>query len=223
MIVSPRRISWGVWPLWAAAGTLGGALGAAYWDSARLPNTIPNIGFLLHEAALVLSMLVMLALPGFLQWLILRRTFPQPQARWWILTSATGSLMGFFFVAWAVAVADTEPGGPAFAAVAFAALVLLGGAAAGALQWLAALPWLTLRRWAASAGWWLLASSIGWLGATWLFLCVTRAGDAQPAWLYFILGGAASGAFAAAITGLALVWLLHNGRMKEPSTRARAA
>ncbi len=190
-------------------------------------------------------MLVMGALPGLLQWLILRRRFPQarwwllaagvqsplrldyissaPPARWWMLTSSLGSLVGFLFVPWAVAVADTESGGPAFAAAAFAALILLGGAAAGALQWLAALPWFALGRWAAGAGWWLLASSVSWLGATWLFLCVSRAGDAQSAWLYFILGGAASGTIAGAITGLALVWLLHKGQENEPSTRARAA
>ena len=107
----------------------------------------------------------------------------------------------------ALGLADTEQGGLAFVRVAVPALLLVGGAVAGALQWLAALPWFPLGRWAAGAGWWVLASSISWLGATWLFMSLTRAGDARPAGLYFVLGGAASGFVSGAITGLALVWL----------------
>ncbi|HVS35982.1 MAG TPA: hypothetical protein VMS17_10420 [Gemmataceae bacterium] len=233
MIVSRPQISWGVWPLWVAASAAGGALGAAaFWGQGRLIDATRD-NPILPSVTWPLSVLVILALPAFLQWLILRRRFPR--AGWWIPASAAGSLAGFLFVAWAIAMADTEQGAPAFlrghsffrAAIGAATadteqgriaflrlavpgLILLGGAVAGALQWLAALPWLVLGRWAASAVWWALASSIGWLGATWLFLSVTRAGDAQPAGLFFLLGGAASGALAGAVTGLALVWLLRD-------------
>jgi hypothetical protein len=208
MIVSRQPVFWGVWPLWVAASAAGGALGAAaFWGQGRLIDATRD-NLLVHYVTWPLSVLVVLALPGFLQWLILRRWFPR--AGWWILASAAGSLAGFLFVAWALALADTEQGGPAFVRVAFPALILLGGAVAGALQWLAALPWLVLGRWAASAASWVLASSISWLGAVWLFLSITRAGDAQPASLYFFLGGAASGALSGAVTGLALVWLLRD-------------
>ena len=246
MSASRRQISWGVWTLWVAGGAWGGMLGAAFWCVGRPVDTMPSVGFLLLEAIWTLGMLVMAAMPGFLQWLIVRRSFPQatwwtltvygpiaglepgerrrfPRARWWFGVSVIGSLVGLPFISWAAAVADAEPGGPAFAVGAFAALILLGGASAGALQWLAALPWFAASRWAASAGWSLLASSIGWLGAAFLLMVVTRAADAQTAWLYFPLGGAASGAFAAAISGLILVWLSRHAGMNQPSARDPAA
>jgi uncharacterized membrane protein len=74
------------------------------------------------------------------------------------------------------------------------------------------LQWLVLRRWVSHAGWWILASSISWVGATWVYVSLTRANDVNVP-----LGGAVSGALSGAIMGLVLVQLLRNAPANEPS------
>jgi len=61
------------------------------------------------------AFLVVLILPAFLQWLILRHWFPR--AGWWIPASGVGWFLGFLLLSWGIAVADTQ-GETAFARVA---------------------------------------------------------------------------------------------------------
>jgi hypothetical protein len=69
----------------------------------------------------------------------------------------------------------------------------LGGAVTGILQW------LVLRAQVSRAGWWVLASTVGWgLG-----MVGTRAFEVLA-----IFGGLVGGAVLGAVTGGALVWLL---------------
>jgi hypothetical protein len=79
----------------------------------------------------------------------------------------------------------------------YAVVAALGGAVRGILQW------LVLRGKVSRAGWWVLASTVGWaLGMT-----VSRVipwGDDSDVLLPMVVTGAVMGA----VTGGALVWLL---------------
>jgi hypothetical protein len=162
------------------------------------------------------AVLVVLTLPAFLQWLILRRWFPR--AGWWIPASGAGWFLGLLVLGWGIAVADTQ-GESAFARVAVPAGFLLPGAVAGAVQW------LVLRRGVAHAGWWVLASGIGWVAGLWAFMSLAGTGQGR----YFeggvltqALAGAASGALSGAITGLALVWLMRYAKVNPSSASVGA-
>jgi len=71
--------------------------------------------------------------------------------------------------------------------------VAVGGIVVGLLQW-----WLVLRRQVAWGGWWVLASTVGWVGGGFL----SGAFDGG------FVGWAVIGAVYGAITGAVLVWLL---------------
>jgi hypothetical protein len=131
---------------------------------------------------------------GIMQWLVLRRHIPQ--AGWWVLASTAGWIAGFgvlavvFKVVEGVAPGTIEP--KVFAAVFFVAV----GIAIGMLQW------LVLRRHAPQAGWWVLASIVGWAA---LGLIVGKSLDKATDLI-------ALAAVPPAITGGALVWLLRQTR-----------
>jgi hypothetical protein len=124
------------------------------------------------------------------QWLVLRRHMPQ--AGWWVLASTAGWIAGFGVPAIVVKVVDSgvvgTVGREVFAAVFFVAV----GAAVGMLQW------FVLRWHAPQAGWWVLASIVGWAA---LGLIVGKSLDRVTDLI-------ALAAVPPAITGGALVWLL---------------
>ena len=99
--------------------------------------------------------------------------------------------------------ADTQ-GETVFARIAAPAASALAGAVAGPVQW------FVLRRWVSRAGWWILASGISWVGATFVFLFLTRGAD-----VHLALGGSVSGALSGVITGLALAWLMRKTQKEE--------
>ena len=85
---------------------------------------------------------------------------------------------------------SADPGGD----VGFVVAVAAGGTVLGVLQW------LVLRRQVARAGWWVLASSVGWvMGGLASGITNTTAGWAVLGIVY------------GAITGIVLVWLLAAG------------
>jgi hypothetical protein len=204
-----KQAGWGFWLLWVAASTVGFALGATavgYFGSVINSGTPSYIVAAAQPALFV----VLATLPGLLHWLILRRWFLH--AGWWILASGTGSLLGFFPLGWAIAVADTQGDMiPMWFHAVPTWVVILGaiavaGAVAGAIQW------LVLRRWVSHAGWWVVSSSISWVAATYVYAYVTRANEA-----HLTLGGTVSGALSGAMTGLALVGLIRNTRRNDSS------
>ena len=94
---------------------------------------------------------------------------------------------------------SADPGGD----VGFVVAVAAGGTVLGLLQW------LVLRRQVARAGWWVLASTVGWVVGGF----VSGITDAAAGW-------AVLGAVYGAITGIVLVWLL---RRPAAGTAAVAA
>jgi hypothetical protein len=107
---------------------------------------------------------------GIAQWLVLRRHIAS--AGWWVLVSAVGGMIG---VALGLVLSDalrplistllgeaiqSRPSGPRVS-LSGAAAVGAAGAVIGVV--LGSAQWLVLRRHARSAGWWILASCLGWM------------------------------------------------------------
>ena len=82
------------------------------------------------------------SIAGVLQWPFLRRYISRSQ--WWILMSSVGAFI-------ALVVTSVVVGGSVYLYFAFE------GAMLGLMQW------LVLRRQLTAAGWWIVASTIGWL------------------------------------------------------------
>ena len=95
----------------------------------------------------------------------------------------------------------------------FAMVLAVGGASVGIAQW------LVLRRQVAKAGWWVLASTVGWA------MCVALAVDlflgGLGGWDFIIaiillpVGGFVASAWYGTITGSVMVWLLRQSATKE--------
>ena len=127
-------------------------------------------------------------LTGLLQYLLLRRYLPR--IGWWIAATALGWLLGISvaylgYAIWPVALNANSTWA---AEIVFVSV----GAAMGLVQW------LVLRRRVPRAGWWVLASALGW------GLVRPVAGEAFTSLLELLIIGAVP----AVVTGLALWWLL---------------
>jgi len=163
---------------------LGSIIGEGVIGSGALGRILGNFTLVAVHVSVVSSM----------QWLVLRRRISR--AGWWVLAGTVGCSVAWvvgYGVAVAAGYSETTEG---FAAVLGLTLVAaLGGAAAGILQW------LVLRRRISRAGWWVLASTVGW-----------GLGIAIAATLEEVVAGGsilvAGGPVLGAVTGGALVWLL---------------
>jgi hypothetical protein len=171
-----RRLGWRFWFLWLMAGAVGWGLGVA-WGSFAEPDDLnmlqssPTIIWAGYLGVAVGGILI-----GVLQWLVLRRQLARA-GRWVLASLGAAAIVGV--VVFGVGMFNADVGWVGGAG--------LFGTAVGVLQW------LVLRRQVARAGWWVLASTVGWVVGMPL-------GD--------IVGGPALGAAYGAITGTAMVWLL---------------
>ena len=136
MATGAAKVAWGCafWFLWVLASALGWAVGFPIADA-----ILTVLGEVVADEVVIFGLLG--ALPGLLQWLLLRRHLPQA-GRWVLASTLAGALIGA--VASSVRVVDPAAG------------YAVAGASFGILQW------LVLRRHVSHAGWWLLASPVGW-------------------------------------------------------------
>jgi hypothetical protein len=188
------QAGWGFWLGWVLATTVGMLVGAFMGVVA---------GFLMYglfgDEGVVewLGDMVMVIIFGIgigtMQWLVLRRRITG--AGWWILASAVagaviqqGDIVSFDK---SLSFGDL---------MRYTLVMALGGAVAGILQW------LVLRTQVFRAGWWVLASTVGWgLSMTmWGAGMVLQYVWGDSGTLIMVGGGPVLGA----ITGVALVWLL---------------
>jgi hypothetical protein len=199
MTVERMHIGWRFWLQWVLASTVD-------WFVGFYVGFVSGTMFLVSTAKSVPGdILVYFILGaalgsgvGLVQWLVLRRRISR--AGWWVLASTAG---------FAVAVA----GGSGAAVVAFGydmggvmsgfmpvlgwtVVAALGGAVTGTLQR------LVLRGQVSRAGWWVLASTVGW-GLS-MAVMARGFGVMGVGGLFWPLAGAGLGA----VTGGALVWLL---------------
>jgi hypothetical protein len=194
-----KPIGWALWLQWVAASTAGFAVAATAFGALGTWLTDITPAFL-RALTYCGTFGVGASLPGFLHWLILRRWFAR--AGWWILASGVGSILGFVVLGWGVAVGDTG-GGIVREWIVPNLAFSAAGAVVGTMQW------LVLRRWVSCSGWWVLASIVSWVGATYVYASLTRAND-----VYLPLGGAAAGIVSGAIMGLVLLWLMRHTQQK---------
>jgi len=164
-------VKWQFWLWWVVASSagwiVGSPLGKAVAASGDL--VVPRH----HDAVGVAAAVIVL---GVLQWMVLRRNVPQ--AAWWMLANIAAVAAALVF-AMVVVAAD------------MGLVVAAGGTVLGVLQW------LVLRRQVSQAGWWVLASTVGWVGGGF----VSGISDTP---IGLVVLGIAYGA----ITATALVWLL---------------
>ena len=215
MKVKGSQAGWGIWLGWIAASTVGMFVGfiASFFAIvfiAMLTELVPGLGDVDWLGDLVFGIGLGVGV-GVLQWVVLW-IFLELQsvgigagelkwsvlwqqvsrAGWWVLASVAACYgiinSGFIFI--------SEPF--RFDPLRIIGVVALGGAVAGILQW------LVLRGKVSRAGWWVLASTVGWaLGVT-VAGAIPWGGDAEL--LQLVMVAAVMGV----VTGGALVWLLRH-------------
>ncbi len=197
MKVKGSKAGWGFWLGWVVASTVGMLVGffmifliygllEALLGSA-VTDDLFEIGWL---GDLVMGIMLGIVV-GILQWLVLQGRVSR--VGWWILASAAagyGISLAFFI--------GIEESLSFSLFLRFTGVAALGGAVMGTLQW------LVLRGKVSRAGWWVLASTVGWA----LGMAVSRAISWGPDDADAIYALAVTGAVMGAVTGAALVWLL---------------
>ena len=182
---SAMTIGWGWWLFWVMANLAGWAV--LGWVTAGFTTGGWAETLSLSPLVLFLSWVV----PGVLQWLVLRRKVSR--AGWWVLATTVG-----YFVGWNGAIVlvgvvgwlgSNYVSGIVGETVGWILLWGSYGAIIGVPQW------LVLRRQVARAGWWVLVSTVAWVGGS---LAIGIA-----SWALF-------GTVYGVITGIALAWLLRN-------------
>ena len=200
------QAGWGFWLGWVLASTVGWFVGfiigfillAIVGDIVGEDNGMNVLGLILGAFIFGASLGSMV---GILQWLVLRRRVSR--AGWWVLASTAGFIVGWGGVEVAMYMAfgfPEEMGGmSSFTNVLGQAVVpALGGAVMGTLQW------LILRGKVSRAGWWVLASTVGWaLGVTVAEIIPWGVEEME-----ILSSLVVTGTVLGAVTGAALVWLL---------------
>jgi len=201
MIADSRKPKWFFYPGWVVLSTLG--IPIAWLISWAVISQIERVvGGTIEVAGRMritedflfgyLFVPLLGLLTGLLQYLLLRRYLPR--IGWWIPATALGLPLGIAVVYLGYAIWPIVLSANSTWSVAL--LFVSVGATTGLAQW------LVLRQRVSRAGWWVLASVLGW-GAVLLIagMVVTRA---TRVLVQLLITGAAP----ALVTGLALWWLL---------------
>jgi MFS family permease len=202
------QVGWGFWLWWVLASTVGGIVGLAVgifvWGTL---SPIFDFYYGLSVVSEALMFAVGGAVCGGLLGIIQRRVLQRQtsQFSWWVEASTVGGAVSGA-VGGAVALVVDE-------AQILAMVPAVGGALVGIAQW------LVLRRQVDQAGYWVLASTVGWAmgGAVALVLGGMRGWDLILVILLLPVGGMVATAWYGAITGGVLVWLLRQPITEEPS------
>jgi hypothetical protein len=200
MKIKQIQIGWGFWLWWVLASTIGWFVGV-FWGfvlGSIIVEDVIEVNALGFTLAYSIFGAVLGSVVGLTQWFVLRQRVSRTVS--WILASAAG-----FAVA--------EGGGYGAAVLAFSfstkldemgvgwiLVAAFGGAVTGILQW------PILRGQVSRAGWWVLASTMGWG----LSMAVGVAGfeEWQGQESLEVLSLVGGGIVLGAVTGGALVWLL---------------
>ena len=187
---------WRLWLWWVLANTVGFAVGGSVGTAVGLGlSSGPMVrGYVAVTVAGIAA--------GVLQWLVLRRQVAR--AGWWAVTGPVGAAV-ITVVGLVVGFAVGVVGGAAKGLDAGLTVgVIVFGTVLGVLQWR-----LVLRRQVARAGWWVLASTVGYVVGGFLSGGAPQAERGPEAVGWALLGFGLVGAVYGAITGRVLAWLLH--------------
>ncbi len=162
-------------------------------------------GSVLFAAIMVAAGAAEGAILGTSQWLVLGRRLPGLQARAWIGLTALAAAL-----AWAIGMLPSALFDLGLSTLTIAAVAL--PLAPVLLCSIPVLQWTVLRRFVPRAGWWIPINVCGWLaGISWVFGAMALVDEGSSPAVVFAVGASAGllmGATAAAISGLALAWLL---------------
>jgi hypothetical protein len=195
------QVGWGFWLWWVLANTVGFAVGFSVGFTVGMAvgeALSEGVGFSVPGAVVVA---VAGASVGIVQWLVLRQQVSR--AGWWVLASIVSFVVGETVGEVVGETVVFALGFTWYEAVAFAEAVIFAvvGASVGIAQW------LVLRQQVSRAGWWVLASIVG-------FVVSIAMGRAVGFTLYEAVAFAEAVVFAVvgagygAITGGVMVWLL---------------
>lgn len=204
LLVSNQKSSfqWTIWPWWVLLTAIGGGIG--FLLGLSVAESMSRVfGRPIFEAVLYGILGASIAV---LQWLVLRAYVTQ--ASQWVLASTVGWIL-------VGALADVLEIKGGLVAV-WPALI---GATVGTFQW------LVLQKHVPLAGFWIVASAIGWVAGWYagsamdevvtMFVYSERLGLA----ILFAVLAAVVGAF----TGLVLIWLLRHSNLKKSALGKSAA
>ncbi len=156
---------------------------------------------------------------GLLQWLVLRRPFPEVARRAWVLATIVGAMVAWFFGSLPSTLIDMgQQSGEEVQEPAAAVVLLLAAGMGLVLGVVLAYPqWRVLRQVVDNAWTWLPANAIGWaFGMAIIFAAMDLAfKQATTAGSVAVIAGALllAGAVVGAVHGLALVWLATEARV----------
>ncbi len=208
MTIERNRIGWGFWLWWVLVSAVGWFVGFIMGFVLATIIVEPSMaggGVLGFTLAYFMFGALLGSVVSLMQWLVLR--LHVSRAGWWILASTAGFAVAFGAVTAAGGAIEAFGYSEVFDELGTFAMVLgltltvaLGGAVTGILQM------LVLRSRVFRAGWWVLASAVGWgLGMVVVVPGLDEVWDSDlPLFLSRVGGGGVWGA----VTGGTLVWLL---------------
>jgi hypothetical protein len=220
--VSHPANDWRLWRHWVLANVVGEIVGfgLAMVIGVGVAQVVEQLVGVAQVAAMIGAVIavgsVEGAAVGLAQWLVLRTRLPSITRRAWLWATVAGAI-----VAWGVGMAVGSMAGDQLETVASGSPVVPAvviGLAAGTI--LSLFQWLVLRRVVTGAGWWVPAHAVAWtLGMAVAFAGISSVPDDAPVLLFAVVGaatGLAMGAIVAALTGVALVFVLRsaNGEMR---------
>lgn len=159
---------------------------------------------------------------GLLQWLVLRRPFPEVKRRAWIMATIVGAMVAWFFGSLPSTLIDmgAQQSGTGAEEPSAAVVLLLAAGMGLVLGVVLAFPqWRVLRRVVMKAWWWIPANAIAWaLGMAIIFAAMDLAfNQATTVGSAGVIAGALllAGAVVGAVHGLALVRLTGEARVSS--------
>ena len=215
MTIERNRIGWGFWLWWVLVSTVGWFVGfimGFVLGTIIVEPSWAGTGVLGFTLGYFMFGALLGSVVSLMQWLVLRLHVSRAgwwMAGWWILASTAGFAVAFGAVTAAAGASEAfgysegfdELG--SFAAVLGVTLtVALGGAVTGILQM------LVLRARVFRAGWWVLASAVGWglgMAVVGYGVVLEHAWDSPLVLIWSLVG---AGVVMGAVTGGTLVWLL---------------
>lgn len=198
METKPTQVGWGFWLYWVLFSAAGIILGFLIGFALASIITGDDIEIGVLRGIIGYSMLGagIGSMVGLMQRIVLRQYVSR--SGWWVLASTAGFAVAFgggYGVA-VVALGYSDSPGNLAVLLGYTVVVAFGGAVAGILQW------LVLRGQVSRAGWWVVASIVGW------GLSMVTAGIIEGVLAAGFFAPPAAGAVLGAVTGGALVWLL---------------
>lgn len=214
MQVDRNKAGWPFWRRWTVASFVGWFMGflvgfvlaSGFEPFLGVGPIQSTLGYLLLGACLGSGV-------GLMQWRVLRRRVAGIGS--WILAGAVGmGVAGGTGYGTAVLVFGYSEGleglGSAAAVVGWTVVGAFGGAVTGILQW------RVLRRYVCGAGWWVLASALGWAlsfaaNGTIDVVGIRAMSQIWPTYsaAWFLGGLIVGGVVLGSVTGGAIVWLLN--------------